>query len=62
MYGKNGYSELFEELGFFKGIWQLEQENHQGLEILRQQQESPVNNFYQKPRNLMTNYENKCEG
>lgn len=55
LYGKNGNSKLFKEFGFFKGIWQLEHENQQRLEILRQQRESLVNNLYQKSRNLMTN-------
>lgn len=52
---ENSCSKLFKELGFYKGIWQLEQENQQGLEVLRQQGESLVNNLYQKSRNLMMN-------
>lgn len=55
LYRKNSCSKLFKEFGFCKGIWQLEQENQQGLEILRQQGESLVNRLYQKSRNLMTN-------
>lgn len=55
LYEKIGYSKLFQKIGFFKGIWQLEQENEQGPEILRQQEESLVNILHQKSRNLITN-------